>query len=42
VDAKPELGALLVGDLEVCQPVHLEILRNVQVVGDGLVARGVS
>jgi len=38
VHAEPELGAFLVGDLEKRHAVHFEVLRNVEIVGDGLVA----
>ena len=39
VHAQPELGAFLVLDLEIGDAVHLEVLRNVQVVGHSLITK---
>ena len=36
VDTQPQLGALLVVHLKVCDAIHLEVLRNVEVVCDSL------
>ena len=38
VDAEQEVGALLVLDLEVVDAIHLEVLRDLQVLEHGLLA----